>query len=42
VLGDDAYESFARAGKNMTHAEVATYAFEQIDRARAALLREET
>jgi hypothetical protein len=39
VLGDDAYESFARAGKNMTHAEMATYAFEQIDRARGLTAR---
>lgn len=31
------YESFARAGENMTNAAMATYAFEQIERARAAL-----
>jgi predicted ATPase len=37
VLGDQTYESFARAGASMTTAAVATYAFEQIDRARAQL-----
>jgi hypothetical protein len=37
VLGVEAYEVFARAGENMTIAEAATYAFEQIDRARAEL-----
>jgi hypothetical protein len=38
VLGDEAYESFARAGENMTNAAMATYAFDQIDRARVELL----
>jgi class 3 adenylate cyclase len=38
VLGDDAYESLAQAGEAMTPAAMATYAFDQIDRARAALL----
>ncbi len=37
VLGDEAYESFACAGENMTNAAIATYAFDQIDQARAAL-----
>ena len=37
VLGDKGYESLARAGENMTNAAMATYAFEQIDRARAQL-----
>jgi predicted ATPase len=35
VLGDKAYESLARAGETMTSAEMAEYAFDQIDRARA-------
>jgi hypothetical protein len=38
VLGDEVYESFARAGLNMTNAAMATYAFDQIDRARAELV----
>ena len=37
VLGDEVYESFARSGKAMTNAAMATYAFDQIDRARAQL-----
>jgi hypothetical protein len=37
VLGDERYESLARAGQAMTNAEMATYAFEQIDQARAQL-----
>jgi predicted ATPase len=37
VLGDEAYESLAQAGANMTNAEMATYAFDQIDRARIQL-----
>jgi predicted ATPase/class 3 adenylate cyclase len=36
-LGDEAYESLARAGGRMIHAEMAAYAFEQIDLARAEL-----
>ncbi len=39
VLGDDGYESFASAGASMTNAAMASYAFEQIDRARADLLQ---
>ena len=39
VLGDEAYESLARAGENMTNAAMATYAFDQIDRAGAQLLK---
>jgi predicted ATPase len=35
VLGDEAYESFARAGLDMTNARMATYALDQIDHARA-------
>jgi predicted ATPase/class 3 adenylate cyclase len=38
VLGDAVYESFARAGQDMTNAAMAAYAFEQIDQARAAFL----
>ena len=37
VLGADEYESLARTGRNMTNAAMVTYAFEQIDRARAEL-----
>jgi predicted ATPase/class 3 adenylate cyclase len=37
VLGDDSYESFARAGEKMTTAAMTVYAFDQIDRARAEL-----
>jgi predicted ATPase len=37
VLGDPAYESLARAGEKMTTAEMATYAYDQIDQARAKL-----
>jgi predicted ATPase len=42
VLGDDAYGALARAGEAMTPAAVATYAFEQIDEARALLLGEDS
>jgi predicted ATPase/class 3 adenylate cyclase len=38
VLGGDGYAACAAAGANMTNAEMATYAFDQIDRARAELL----
>jgi hypothetical protein len=37
VLGDQAYESLARKGEAMTTAAMATYAYDQIDQARAAL-----
>jgi predicted ATPase len=37
VLGDRAYESLARKGKNMATVEVVTYAYDQIDQARAEL-----
>jgi hypothetical protein len=37
VLGDDTYESLARAGKNMTSAGMVSYALDQIDRARALM-----
>jgi hypothetical protein len=37
VLGGDGYAARAEAGANMTNAERATYAFDQIDRARAEL-----
>jgi hypothetical protein len=37
VLGDPVYESLARAGANMTTAAMATYAYDQIDQARAEL-----
>jgi predicted ATPase len=41
VLGDEAYESCATAGRTMTNAAMATYAFEQIERVRAELLTAE-
>jgi predicted ATPase len=37
VLGDEVYETFARTGENMTISAMATYAYDQIDQARAAL-----
>jgi len=37
VLGDKTYESLARKGETMTTAAMATYAFDQIDQARAEL-----
>jgi hypothetical protein len=37
VLGGETYESFARAGLEMTNAGMATYALDQIDQARAEL-----
>ena len=37
VLGDPAYESLARMGETMTTAEMATYAYDQIDQARTEL-----
>ena len=37
TLGDDRYESLAAVGQAMSNAAMAAYAFEQIDRARAAL-----
>jgi hypothetical protein len=37
VLGDPTYESLARKGEAMTTAAMATYAYDQIDQARAAL-----
>ena len=37
VLGDQAYESLARKGETMSTAEIATYAYDQIDQARAEL-----
>ena len=37
VLGDAAFESFSRTGASMTNAAMATYAFDQIDQARAEL-----
>lgn len=38
VLGDATYESLARQGRTMTTAAVATYAYDQIDQARAFLV----
>jgi predicted ATPase/class 3 adenylate cyclase len=38
VLGDQTYESAARKGETMTTAEMATYAYDQIDQARAELM----
>jgi len=40
ILGDGPYESFARRGETMTIAEMATYALDQIDQARAQLLQD--
>jgi hypothetical protein len=37
VLGDQTYESLACKGETMTTAEMATYAYDQIDQARAEL-----
>ena len=37
VLGDPTYESLARKGKTMTTAAIVTYAYDQIDQARAEL-----
>ena len=37
VLGNPAYESFARKGETMTTAAMVTYAYDQIDQARAEL-----
>jgi hypothetical protein len=37
VLGDPVYESLAHAGEKMTTAAMATYAYDQIDQARAEL-----
>ena len=37
VLGDQTYESFARKGETMTTAAMVTYAYDQIDQARAEL-----
>ena len=37
VLGDQTYESLAHDGETMTTAAMATYAYDQIDQARAEL-----
>ena len=37
VLGDQTYESLARNGETMTTAAMVTYAYDQIDQARAEL-----
>jgi len=37
ILGDQTYESLARKGETMTAAAMATYAYDQIDQARAEL-----
>jgi predicted ATPase len=37
LLGDQTYESLARKGESMTTAEMAAYAYDQIDQARAEL-----
>ena len=39
VLGDQTYESLARKGETMTTAAMATYAYDQIDQARASLIQ---
>ena len=41
VLGDQTYESLARAGENMTNAEMASYALDKIDLARSHLRQAE-
>ena len=41
VLGDESYESLARTGETMSSAEMAEYAFDQIDRVRAQLSPED-
>jgi hypothetical protein len=38
LLGEKQYEALANAGANMTHAAIASYAFQQIDLARAEFL----
>jgi len=37
VLGEPTYESLARNGETMTTTQMATYAYDQIDQARAEL-----
>jgi hypothetical protein len=37
VLGDQTYQSLARKGETITTAAMATYAYDQIDQARAEL-----
>ena len=37
VLGDQTYESLSRKGETMTTAAMVTYAYDQIDQARAEL-----
>jgi hypothetical protein len=37
VLGDQTYESLARMGETMSASEMVTYAYDQIDQARAEL-----
>ena len=37
VLGDEVYDTFARAGETMTTSAMATYAYDQIDQLRAEL-----
>ena len=37
ALGDQTYESLARTGEAMTTAAIVTYAYDQIDQARAEL-----
>jgi hypothetical protein len=39
-LGDDTYNALANAGKKMTNADMAAYALDQIERARADLRAE--
>ena len=38
VLGEATYESLARKGETVTTAAMATYAYDQIDQARAELM----
>jgi hypothetical protein len=37
VLGDQTYETLARKGERMTIADIATYAYDQVDQARTEL-----
>jgi hypothetical protein len=41
ALGEQPYESFTRTGQSMTNAEMASYALDQIDQARADLHEDE-
>jgi len=42
VLGEQTYDSFARKGETMSHAAIATYAYDQIDQVRTELEQRST